>query len=425
MHITILTVGSRGDFQPFLALAIALQQAGHRVRFATHANFKAEVRAYGLEFALITGNPQAVIQSDTGQAALRSKNPIEFSRQFSAMLNSILESALIDSWKACQGTEALIAGAVAFWGFDIAEALRIPCYIAALQPFTPTGAFAQVNTPQQLGRLGRIYNRFTFAVQYRLVWQFVCNAVNQFRTQTLKLPLVSRFDSPMSRMQRHGVPFLHAFSPAVVPKPADWLDRVYVTGYWFLEQSKDFTPPADLLEFLSAGSPPVYIGFGSMAGREPEETTEIALKALEKTGQRGILLTGWGGFSNADLPDTVLKLESIPHDWLFPQMACVVHHGGAGTTAATFRAGVPGIVIPYFADQPFWGYRAAQLGVSPSPIPRSELTADKLAAAILIALSDSMMRDRAMTLGKRIRSEDGIKTAVSLFEQLQAKAGHV
>lgn len=337
MHLTILTIGSRGDVQPFIALALGLREAGYTVRLATHANFEAEIRAYGLEFALIAGNPQEAIQGLTGQATLNSRNPIEFSRRFGEMLNETLESALTDSWNACQGTDSIITSSIAFWGFDIAEALKVPCYLAALQPFTPTQSFPLCSTPQHLLNLGGFYNRLTYAALYQLVWQLIRHPVNSFRQSTLQLPKIPVWQTPLQRMQQQGIHFLHAFSPLVVPRPPDWSDNIHITGYWFLDTPPEFMPPEKLLNFLRDGSPPVYIGFGSMAERDPELTTEIALATLAKTKQRGILLTGWGGISNADLPDTIFKLESIPHDWLFPQMACVVHHGGAGTTAATFR----------------------------------------------------------------------------------------
>ncbi len=169
-------------------------------------------------------------------------------------------------------------------------------------------------------------------------------------------------------------PVIYGFSPSVVQKPPDWGDHVEITGYWFLDRQPGWQPPADLADFLAAGAPPVYIGFGSMSTRKPQETTELVLRALSRDRQRGLLLTGWGGLSEIDLPDYVFKIEFAPHDWLFPQMAAVVHHGGAGTTAAGLRAGIPTIIVPHFIDQPFWGQRVADLGAGPQPIPRRQLT---------------------------------------------------
>ena len=189
-----------------------------------------------------------------------------------------------------------------------------------------------------------------------------------------------------------------------------------MTGYWFLDPSIEWTPPADLVDFLQSGTPPIYIGFGSMGNRKPEETTRIALKALAMTGQRGVLAAGWGGLSQTDLPETVHMISSIPHSWLFPRMAAVVHHGGAGTTAAGLRAGIPSIVVPFFGDQPFWGQRVAKLGVGPVPIPKRQLSAERLTAAINQAVQNRPMRNQAAALGEQIRAEDGIAQAVSIIQ---------
>jgi UDP:flavonoid glycosyltransferase YjiC (YdhE family) len=207
----------------------------------------------------------------------------------------------------------------------------------------------------------------------------------------------------------------------VIPKPADWDGQMHVTGYWFLDPVDDWNPPADLLEFLQAGSPPVFIGFGSMSTRNPEETTHLILQALACTQQRAIMLSGWGGLHKANLPDTVYMLDSIPFSWLFPRVAVVVHHGGAGTTSAGLRAGVPSIIVPFFADQPYWGQRVADLRVGPAPIPRKKLTAERLAQAIQTAVTDQAMRQRAADLGVKIRAEDGIARAVEIVQQIEKR----
>jgi sterol 3beta-glucosyltransferase len=170
-----------------------------------------------------------------------------------------------------------------------------------------------------------------------------------------------------------------------------------------------------LVEFLVAGSPPVYVGFGSMAGRNPEKVTQIVFESLARSGQRGVIATGWGGLAVSDLPDNLFKIESIPHDWLFPQMVAVVHHGGAGTTAAGLRAGKPTVICPFFGDQPFWGRRVFELGVGPEPIPHKKLSVEKLANAIQVAVSDDDIRKRAAGLGEKIRAENGIARAVDFI----------
>jgi len=194
----------------------------------------------------------------------------------------------------------------------------------------------------------------------------------------------------------------------------------HVTGYWFLDAPPDWKPPQDLVNFLEAGPTPVYIGFGSMTHRSPEESTELILEALQLTDQRGVLLHGWGGMAKAKLPNSVMMVESIPHQWLFPRMAAVVHHGGAGTTASSLRSGVPSIIVPHFADQPYWGERVAALGVGPRPRARARLTAQKLADSIDQALSDQTMRERAAKLGAALRVEDGIKRSTRYRTPLES-----
>jgi UDP:flavonoid glycosyltransferase YjiC (YdhE family) len=212
-------------------------------------------------------------------------------------------------------------------------------------------------------------------------------------------------------------PVLFGFSPSVIPEPADWPDRAHVTGYWFLDALETWEPPARLRSFLDEGPPPVYAGFGSMVTRNPREATAQVVGALRRTGQRGILLAGSGAFVAEGLPESVLAIDSAPHDWLFPRMAAVVHHGGAGTTAAGLRSGTPSIVVPFFADQPHWARTVHDLGVGPEPIPHRRLTADRLAEAIERALSDKDMCAHAAALGGRIGAEDGVARAVQIIRE--------
>ena len=249
------------------------------------------------------------------------------------------------------------------------------------------------------------------------MWQGGRKADNLARQQVLNLPKAPFF-GPYGSKQTRGLPILYGFSPSVIASPADWPCEAQVTGYWFLEAESDWTPPPALVDFLAAGPPPVYVGFGSMTNRKPEETAALVITALQKTGQRAVLMSGWGGLQATDLPDTFFIVDAAPHAWLFPRTAAVVHHGGAGTTAAGLRAGVPSIIIPYFADQPFWGNRVAQLGVGPQPLPRKILTVDRLAAALETAVTNPQMQQRAAELGRKIQAEDGIAQAVSIVQTL-------
>jgi UDP:flavonoid glycosyltransferase YjiC (YdhE family) len=200
-----------------------------------------------------------------------------------------------------------------------------------------------------------------------------------------------------------------------LPKPADWGEAIHVTGYWFLPPATDWSPPPALVDFLHAGPPPVYIGFGRMVSRQPEETADLVIQAVTQSGQRAILLTGWGGLQKERLPENICLIDSAPHDWLFSQVAAVVHHGGAGTTAAGIRAGVPSLIIPFFGDQFFWGTRVAALGIGPAPIPRKQLTVDRLAAALQTMTTNQPMQQRAAQLGAQVQAEDGVAQAVAII----------
>jgi sterol 3beta-glucosyltransferase len=243
------------------------------------------------------------------------------------------------------------------------------------------------------------------------------SVVNQWRKETLKLPHRSLFASELVRADGRPVPVLLSFSPNVVPPPPDWPESVQVTGYWFLDEGRTWQPPSCLLEFLAAGSPPVFIGFGSMAGRNPTKTARVVLDALAQSGQRGLIVTGWGGLSIPNPPPEVHVTEFVPYDWLLPRVAAVVHHGGAGTTAAGLRAGNPTLICPFVADQPFWGRRVEELGVGPSPIPQRKLTADNLARAMREAVTNTQMQERAAMLGAKIQAEDGLGNAMAFIEE--------
>jgi UDP:flavonoid glycosyltransferase YjiC (YdhE family) len=300
-------------------------------------------------------------------------------------------------------------------GVHIAEKLQVPTVGAMLQPFHRTRAFPSFAFPAQR-QLGGLLNLVTYIPADALFWVPYRSAVNQFRREQLDLPPIPRRVNYARQWQRHS-PVIYAFSPSVVPKPRDWGDHVEVTGYWFLDRESGWQPPPGLARFLAAGPPPVYVGFGSMSTRSPQETTELVLRALSQTGQRALLSSGWGGLSELDLPENVFQVEAVPHDWLFPQMAAVVHHGGAGTTAAGLRAGVPSLIVPFFMDQHFWGRRVAELGAGPPPIPRKQLSVERLAEGITVAVTDEKMRRRAAELGGIIRAEDGVARAVEAIDR--------
>ncbi|WP_199313426.1 glycosyltransferase [Leptolyngbya sp. FACHB-671] len=336
------------------------------------------------------------------------------------MVQPLVAQAIADSWTACQGNDAIIFTATAVWGYDIAKALGIPGFFASLMPQSSNPDFPYPSLPPSL-RLGSILNGLSYPLLMEAFGLVFRQSLNEFRRSQLHLPPIP-FGRIYRRLDRLPTPALYGYSSSVVPKPKNWRDHIQVTGYWFLDQATDWQPSQALLDFLAAGSSPVYVGFGSMSGEDAAHFTQIILEALKQIGQRGILLTGWGGIAQTELPDDVFLLSSVPHDWLFPRMAAIIHHGGAGTTAAALRAGVPSVVVPFFGDQPFWGNRVMKLGTSPSPIPKAQLTVDRLAAAITTAVTDSVMQKQAKAIGVKIRAEDGVQQAIKVVERYLASS---
>jgi sterol 3beta-glucosyltransferase len=418
MRIAIIALGTRGDVQPYIALGKGLKAAGHDLRLITHENFGTLVNSHGLEFWPVKGDVQAVMETPEMRDLLEKGNFLAITAHTAAASQQAAIEWARDGFTACQGMDLIVAGVGGlFVGISLAEKLQIPFLQAYIFPFTPTKAFPAILLPQSISKLGGTVNRLSHHLFRQMMWQGFQKADRLARKQVLNLPPTS-FWGPYNLPVLRRYPTLYGFSSAVIPQPSDW-KNTQVTGYWFLDEANDWTPPAALREFLDSGKPPVYIGFGSMGSRKPEETANLALQALERSGQRGILLSGWGGLSQANLPDTVCMVESVPHSWLFPRVAAVVHHGGAGTTAAGVRAGVPSIVIPFFGDQLFWGQLLHKLGVGTTPIPRKKLTIELLAQAIDRATTDATMIQQAANLGAKIQAEDGIANAVAVIAEIE------
>lgn len=423
MRIAIIALGSQGDVRPYIALGKGLQKAGNFVRLVSHENFGNLVNSHGLEFCPVKGNVQDIIQSKEMRQALEKGNFFAIQSQMAKQGPSLVLDWTRKGLIACQGMDMVLAGMGGMsLGVSVAEKLQIPLLQAYVVPFTPTKDFPSVLLPKSLSKLGSFFNRSSHHLTRQFVWQPMRSADKLARREVLDLPPASFWGSYNSdRFNQYSIPIVYGFSPSVIPKPSDWDDNIHVTGYWFLDSETDWTPPSDLIEFLESGSPPVYIGFGSMSNKNPEETVDLCLQALEQTQQRAIMLSGWGGLHKANLPDNIFMVDSIPHSWLFPRVGAVVHHGGAGTTAAGLRAGVPSIVIPFFGDQLFWGQRVAELGVGAEPIPRQKLTVEQLAKAIQQVMTDRRMRQRAADLGSKIQAEDGIAELVTVVRNIEKR----
>lgn len=408
MNITILTFGSRGDVQPFLPLSLGLMSRGHNVILAAPARFKSLVEDYGITFFPLAGDPEEL-----------SRRLNDAGYNFFKLLNELMSHAVDigaemtrQTDEACRDTDLIIhTFAHAVGAHTLAREKNIPdIHIQNFPMFTPTGDYPNISLPN-LGN--RFLNRLTHTASLRITELTSSLGFEQIRRRAglPKRKLYSPFkDSP----PRLPTPILCAWSPSLIPPSSDWSPRVHVTGYYFLPYNESYTPPNRLKEFLEAGKPPVCVSFGSMVNKNAEKIDDVICESLKRMNNRGVILSGWGS-AKREATNDLLYLESAPHDWLLPKCRMLIHHGGAGTTSAALRAGIPQIVVPFMADQPFWGSRVHTVGVAPKPILVNRLSVDKMVSAMAEAESKNIL-ERAQVIGQEIRSEDGVMNTVKLIE---------
>ena len=417
MRIVIIAPGSRGDVQPYVALGKGLKNAGHFIRFVSHKGFESLVTSYGLEFWSVDSDVRDIVESNIMRERIEKGNFLTLMAQMAKEAQREAIGFSKGGLAAAQDMDIVLAGMGGLYiGLAVAEKLNLPLIQAYVVPFTPTREFSSVLTPKLPVPLNRLSHQLT----RQIMWQGFRSADTLARKKVLGIP-PAPLSGPYNSRSAQGMPVLYGFSPSVIPPPSDWNGNTHITGYWFVDEADDWQPPSALLDFLRSGSPPVYIGFGSMSSRNPERTADLIIQALTRVKQRAVLLSGWGGLQKANIPGSIFMLDSVPHSWLFPRVAAVVHHGGASTTAAGLRAGVPSIIIPFFGDQPFWGQRIADLGVGSKPIPRKKLTVERLANAIQDVVTNEGVRQRAAKLGKQIQIEDGIASAVEIIAKLEQR----
>lgn len=403
MRVLIVTSGSVGDVAPYTGLGVRLREAGHAVSMATHEPFREAVGRAGLGFEPLAGDLRGTLARAVGGLNVRA-----LTRQFALArpLIAALGDGILAAVERTRPEVLLLSTMVAPLGYQVADAFGIRQAGVFLQPVHPTREFGSVLMGgRSFGGWGNLAVGWA---AFRAVEPLYAGPVRELRRR-LGLPRVALGE--LRREQEGTGPTFHGFSPAVVRRPVDWPPTLRVGGYWWPAMDPGWRPPAELEAFLAAGAAPVFIGFGSMAPGHGRRLGEIAVAAARRAGVRAVLQAGWSGLTAGGLGAAVgevLSVGEVPHEWLFPRMAAVVHHSGAGTAAAGLRAGVPAVAVPVLADQPFWARRLHELGVAPEPIPMPGLTVAGLTAALRQVAGNPHYAARAQALSARIGGEDGV-----------------
>ncbi|KAK2685992.1 hypothetical protein QWA68_015327 [Fusarium oxysporum] len=439
LNIAIHVVGSRGDVQPFIPIAQMLSRPpfNHRVRICTHPVFKDFIEGHGIEFFSIGGDPEALmaymVKNPSLLPSLKSVKDGDISKRRKEMWEIMhgawrscieagdgmagpIKAANIQSPKDLFIADAIIANPPSMAHIHCAEKLGIPLHIIFTMPWSPTEIFSHPLAAMSYGDADTaVANYLSFMMLELLTWQGLGDLINKLRTQILRLNPIS----PMwgyQLLSRLRVPHSYLWSKSLIPKPSDWASHINVTGFSFLPLASSYTPPPDLVTFLEKGTPPIYIGFGSIVVEDPQALRNLVFDAVKLANVRAVVSQGWGTLGGEDVgvPENLYLIGNCPHDWLFQRVSAVVHHGGAGTTAAGIAAGRPTVVVPFFGDQPFWGQMIARAGAGPTPIPFKKMTAESLAASILCALNPEV-KEAAQRLAQTIMQEDGASNAAMDF----------
>ncbi|GAA5901774.1 sterol 3-beta-glucosyltransferase [Sporobolomyces salmoneus] len=430
LRVTCLTIGSRGDVQPYIALCKGLMAQGHKCKIASHGEYRKWVEGHGIEFSAVGGDPAELMQLMISHDFFTISFMKEAIGKFRGWLDDLLDSA----WEGCQNSDVLIESPSAIAGYHIAEALRIPYYRAFTMPWSRTRAYPHAFAVPEI-KMGGGYNYMTYTMFDQVFWRATSGQVNRWRKDTLKVRATN-----LDAMQQHKIPFLYNFSPVVIPPPLDWRENIHVTGYWILENPGDsdsgdkWGPPEDLIEWMDKAKAEekkiVFIGFGSIIIPDPVAMTRVISEAVEEAGVYAIVAKGWSDRAGSkddseeekkkteekekeqhELLDRpfIYNVKSIPHDWLFGRIDAAVHHGGAGTTGASLRAGLPTIIKPFFGDQHFYADRVATLGIGTH---LHDFKTKEVTEALVTATTDEKQIERARQAGEDIRKEDGVATAI-------------
>jgi sterol 3beta-glucosyltransferase len=414
MHYAIIAYGSRGDVQPFVALALGLMKKGHRVTLLANKNFKSFVEDYGVGFFPLYGNIEQMVNSPELTALLKSGSAISYFREFRKMTQKSQPRVNDDIRSGCAQADVLIATPLTvIWVYSIAEKLgkrwaivqlSVPAIPTTEFPFASLGFF---NSPG--------YNLFTYRLVRHIYWRLNKKDINQHRS-SLYLPPLDH--SILTKIDEQKIPSLYAISSGLFPRPKDWNAQVDITGFIFLRDAPKRTRTnnnrAGLRAWLKKGPPPVYIGFGSIPIPKKDLFASILNEIIDTSNYRFVFCKGWSKIPDLFQSDRLFIVNSANHGWLFPQCLTAVFHGGIGTLAAVLKANIPPIIVSIFADQPLLGKLIASKGLG-FHIPFKKLTSAELIDAIA-KVQSSPIKQNAAALGKRIKAENGLEKAIGILE---------
>ncbi len=410
MRLTMISIGSTGDVRPYVILGQELTRRGHIVRIAAFSPFEKMIREAGLDFYPLAGDVVKFMASIMKPGT----NGINYLQRVQNAIKEVAGPLLQNMQSACDGAEAIITTFFGSSMYSIAEKNNVPCIQTQYYPMDYNDAVPISSAPGL--KAGKAWNKMTYKVGYLLINSLERRYLTGWRKeQGMRVRKIR--PKPDYTVNGHQIPVLYAVSPLLMQRPTYWKEHIHMTGFWMENVTPDFTPDAALEAFLKAGEKPVYIGFGSMVSGDMGKTLSIVLEAVEASGVRAILQKGWGGADITANSNRIYVADYIPHDWLFEQVAAVVHHGGAGTTAAGLKACKPTLIIPFGGDQPFWGMRVRALGLGPKPIRREFLTAEKLTKALVNLTQTKSYCVAAKELGMRLREENGTRIAADIIEE--------
>jgi len=413
--VALVAVGSRGDVQPMVMLGLGLKSAGYDPTIIAGSDFEDWIGSFGLNYKSLGINMQEIMNSEIGlNWANTGGNPLGSLKSMKQLLKLYGRSIRDSIWEVGQHSDVIISNFLTdSLAMMVAETHDVVHIMIMLQPLMPTKHGKSHMNPVIQG--SSVINTVATNIVIGVLWNQLFGGYANGVRQEVGLPKLSSYEY-IKRFKQ--TPCILAFSPNVVIPADDWHENTYQTGYLFMEDEPNWQAPDDLLAFIHAGEAPIYLGFGSMSAIDPQVTLDMMVMAIADTGQRAIIHSGWAGLSTDRQSDHIYFLDNAPHAWLFPKMKAIVHHGGAGTTATSLRAGVPTFIIPHLGDQVYWGLRISQLGVGPKAVPRPKLTRTKLADGIRQMVEDTNMRSAANQLGRAIRQEDGVQKTIQAVKDI-------